>query len=205
MSKRPGTFGWSVRGDAWSVSAWRLALGIIGGAITFGLADGVRYGVNDASGLVSGSSAGITFYSDVIAFIQSPEYFYLVGALIVVQVVHNTIRKPFTVRGPIKMVYGALIGAMWFFLLAGGMVDFKVGVQNPVTLSLFVSISLLITLGLLEASAGLRVLQGLVEFFEGMSEAEASLNATFGDGKGTPASGAPSAVPAGSTQTPAAT
>lgn len=203
MSKRPGTFGWSVRGDAWSVSMWRLALGIIGGAITFGLADALRFGVNDASRVLSGSSVGVTFYSDVLAFVQGPYYFDLVGALIVVQVIHNVIRKPFTVRGPVKIVYGALLGALWFFLLAGGVVDFKLGVnlgsQHPASLSLFVSITLLVTLGLLEAAAGLRILQGAVEFFEGMSEAEASLNATFGSGKG----GTP-AIPAETAQTPAA-
>ena len=182
---------------------WRLALGIIGGAITFGLADALRFGVNDASRVLSGSSVGVTFYSDVLAFVQGPYYFDLVGALIVVQVIHNVIRKPFTVRGPVKIVYGALLGALWFFLLAGGVVDFKLGVnlgsQHPASLSLFVSITLLVTLGRLEAAAGLRILQGAVEFFEGMSEAEASLNATFGSGKG-----ATPAIPAETAQTPAA-
>lgn len=195
VSKKPGTFAWSVRGDAWEISKWRLALGIIGGAILFFIADAVRYGISYLDRIVNSSPNGIVYSSDVISFIQSNLYFIVVGTLIVVSIVHNTIRKPFTVRGPLKMAYGVLVGLFYYFILAGGVVNVSLGVQKPVAATLLLSITLLVTLGLLEASALVRVVQGGVEFREGMKDASKSLQATKGT-EGTTAAQTPATAEA---------
>ena len=203
-TNRPGTFRWSVRADAWDISRWRLALGILGGVIIFAIADGVRYALGYLNNIISSSSAGITYTSDVITFVQSDAYLVMVVALIVVSIVHSTIRKPFTVRGPVKMLYGALLALFYYFILAGGIITVTVGVQKPVSADVLFSLTLLVTLGLLVGSAVLRILQGGFEFREGMGDAAASLKAAHGAGASSQAAAPPQPPSAPAPQQPAA-
>jgi zinc-ribbon domain len=160
--------------EKWQISTWGLVSGIFIGLIYFGLVYGTRILLGMANSFVESSSSGMTYSSDVLSFVEGNAFLALVIVFIIVSIAHRTIKRPFTVRGPIKMALGALTGLLYYFLLAGGIITFAVGLESPASGTFDLTITLLVTLALLEVSAGLRVVQGGLEFREGRMEERAA-------------------------------
>jgi hypothetical protein len=105
----------------------------------------------------------------------------LAVAIVTVKVAHRAIEGPLTARGPLKVALGALHGVYYVFLV-GGAILFTVGLKasgnSAVSVttpgSVAVSITLLVTLALLELSSALMILQGVFEFREGWRRALAA-------------------------------
>ncbi|MDG6985167.1 MAG: hypothetical protein JRM73_00270 [Nitrososphaerota archaeon] len=174
-SGAPGPGGSQEEFSRWKISKTGFVIGLVIGFITFAVADAVRIGAGLASGFAASSRSGLglTLASNLIAFLQGDLYIALVVALIAVKIAHRTVKGPLEVRGPIKVVLGALTGVFYYFILAAGVITFTIGITKPATGTFEVDITLIILLALLEVSAGLKVLQGLVEFRDGRREAGA--------------------------------
>jgi hypothetical protein len=157
----------------WKISVAGLVIGIILGIIYFVIADAARFALGLLHSFTQSSSNGLAISSDLFDFVNGDLYLILVGALIIVKITHRTIKAPLTVRGPLKMVLGALTGMFYYLILAGGVLDFTVSLKTPAAGSFALSITLLITLALLEISAALKILQGFFEFRDGRKEARA--------------------------------
>jgi len=161
--------------QGWQISVGGLVVGIILGLIYAALAIGSRVALGYVNSLTQSSSYGITITSGLFDFINSSLFLILVGALIIVKIAHRTIKSPLTVRGPLKIALGAITGVFYYMILTGGILAFTAGIQTTATGSFELAITLLITLGLLELSAVMKVLQGVFEFRDGRREAQASL------------------------------
>ena len=159
----------------WKISKGGFVIGLIIGFITFAVADAVRIGAGLTGGFAASarSGLGLTLASNLIAFLQGNLYIALVVAIIAVKVAHRTVKGPLEVRGPIKMVLGALTGVFYYLVLAAGVITFTIGISKPVAGTFDVELTLVILLALLEVSAVLKVLQGLVEFRDGKRDAGA--------------------------------
>ena len=160
----------------WKISAGGLVVGIFLGLIYAALATGSRIALGYLNSLTQSSGYGITITSGLFDFINSSLFLVLVGALIIVKIAHRTIKSPLTVRGPLKITLGAVTGVFYYMVLAGGILAFTVGVQKTATGSFELAITLLFTLGLLELSAVMKVLQGVFEFRDGRREAQGVLS-----------------------------
>ncbi|MDG7011292.1 MAG: hypothetical protein JRN57_04140 [Nitrososphaerota archaeon] len=178
----------------WKISKTGFVIGLILGFITFLIADAARIGAGLVSGFASSSRSGIglTLSSNLIAFLQGGLYITLVVALIAVKIAHRTVRGPLEVRGPIKVVLGALTGIFYYFILAAGVITFAIGIAKPAAGTFELEFTLIILLALLEVSAGLKIAQGLVEFRDGRREARE----LRGAGPSPPPPAAPPASPA---------
>jgi len=151
----------------WKISIWGLIIGILIGLFWLGLALGARYAVGLLENAAKNSGNHFTISSGVLSFISGTFYLVLVISLIVVKIVHRTIREPFTVRGPIKVLLGTLTGIFYYMILGGGNVGASVAIQSQAVGSFAVTITLLITLLLLELSAAMTIVQGILEYREG--------------------------------------
>ena len=152
-------------------------IGVFLGLIYAALAVGSRITLGYLNSYTQSSSYGMTITSGLFDFINSSLFLIMVGALIIVKVAHRTIKSPLTVRGPLKVALGAITGIFYYLILTGGILAFTVGVQTTASGSFELAITLLITLGLLELSAVMKILQGVFEFLDGRREAQASLSA----------------------------
>ena len=162
----------------WKISIGGLVIGIFLGLIYFAIAFGSRIALGYVKTLTQSSSYGITISSALFDFVSSSLFLVLVGALIVVKIAHRTIKSPLTVRGPLKVALGGITGVFYYLVLTGGILAFTIGLQTTATGSFELSITLLITLALLELSALMKVLQGVFEFRDGRKEAQASASYT---------------------------
>jgi hypothetical protein len=160
----------------WEISASGLAIGIILGVIYSALAVGSRIALSYITSLTQSSSYGIAISSALFDFVNSDLFLILVGALIIVKIAHRTIKSPLTVRGPLKVALGALTGIFYYLILAGGVLAFTIGLNTTATGTFEISVTLLVTLGLLELSAAMKILQGVFEYRDGRREARASLS-----------------------------
>ena len=154
-------------GSKWKISTWGLIGGILIGLFWLALALGARYAVSFLENAAKTSGDHFTVSSGVLSFISGSYYLMLAVSLVIVKIVHRTIREPFTVRGPIKIVLGALTGIFYYMILGGGYVGASVDITSPATGSFAVTITLLITLLLLELSAAMTFVQGFLEYREG--------------------------------------
>ena len=162
------------------VSAPGLIIGIVIGAFYLFLAFGAHYAVGRISGYTQ--SSGVTISSNVLSFIAGEIFLVLAVAIVTVKVAHRAIEGPLTARGPLKVALGALQGVYYYMFLAGGAVLFTVGLKasgnSAVSVttsgSVAVSITLLVTLTLLELSSALKILQGVFEFREGKKGSSSS-------------------------------
>jgi len=161
----------------WKISAGGLVIGILLGLVYAGLAVGSRIALGYLNSFTQSSSYAITVTSGLFDFVNSYLFLIMVGALIVVKIAHRTIKSPLTVRGPLKVALGAITGIFYYLILTGGTLAFTVGVQATASGSFELAITLLITLGLLELSAVMKVLQGIFEFRDGRREAQAATSA----------------------------
>ena len=160
----------------WKISAGGLVVGIFLGLIYAALATGSRIALGYLNSLTQSSSYGITITSGLFDFVNSSLFLILVGALIIVKIAHRTVKAPLTVRGSLKVALGGITGIFYYMTLTGGILAFTVGLQTTATGSFELAITLLITLGLLELSAAMKVLQGVFEFRDGRREAQAILS-----------------------------
>ena len=151
-------------------------IGVFLGLIYAALAVGSRIALGYLNSFTQSSSYAITVTSGLFDFVNSYLFLIMVGALIVVKIAHRTIKSPLTVRGPLKVALGAITGIFYYLILTGGILAFTVGVQTTASGSFELAITLLITLGLLELSALMKVLQGVFEFRDGRREAQAALS-----------------------------
>lgn len=159
--------------QGWKISTGGLAIGVVIGIFYFAVAYGVRIALGFVNSFARSSNTGLTgltISSDVFDFVNGAFYLVLVTALIIVKIAHRAIKSPLTVRGPLKVVLGALTGAFYYLIFAGGIVTFTVGLQKPASGSLELAITLLITLAILELSAIMKMLQGVFEFRDGRRE-----------------------------------
>ena len=152
--------------EGWEIATGRLILGIVTGAFYIAIAYGAKYALGTVQNSLAVSNVGVTVTSNVLSFMAGPFYFPLVVALVVVNIAHNAIKKPHTVKGPLKSVLGVLKMVFYYVILGGGTILFSLGLSSSYSGSLATSITLLVTLILLEVSAGLRVVQGGLEFIE---------------------------------------
>ena len=170
----------------WKISKSGLVIGIILGLFYFAIADAARITVGLVHSVASssGSGLGLTLTSNLFDFVNSEYYLALVVALVVVKIAHRTVKGPLEVRGPLKSALGVLTGVFYYLILAGGVISFVVGIAKPASGSFAVDITLVITLALLEVSAALKVLQGVVEFRDGRREASGASGGAPGGGSG---------------------
>lgn len=165
--------------ERWEISVSRLLIGIILGIITLAVAFGARYAVGYLSGGIQSAGNGLTVTSDFLSFIGSYLFLALVTALVVIRIAHNTIKRPLTVRGPLKAVVGGLSAVFFYLLLTGGTISVLIGFSpSSATGTVTFSLTLLITLVLLELSCGMRIVQGLLEYREGGSASSTTLTTT---------------------------
>jgi hypothetical protein len=184
----------------WKISVGGLVVGILLGIIYFALAFGSRIALGYLNNFTQTSSYGITITSGLFNFVDSYLFLILVGALVIVKIVHRTIKSPLTVRGPLKVALGAITGIFYYLILTGGTLAFTVGIHTTASGSFELAITILITLGLLELSAVMKILQGAFEFRDGRKEAQASLSSAQMQAPPPPLVKAPevsSAVPTG--------
>jgi len=160
----------------WKISVGGLVVGILLGLIYAALAIGSRIALGYLNSLTRSSSYGITITSGLFDFVNSSLFLILVGALIIVKIAHRTVKSPLTIRGPLKITLGGITGIFYYMVLTGGILAFTVGLQTTATGSFELDITLLITLGLLELSAVMKVLQGVFEYRDGRREAQAILS-----------------------------
>lgn len=154
--------------DKWDISAFRLITGIIVGVIVLAVAFGAQYAVGYLNSRVHQAGNGLTLSSNLLSFVGGDLFLGLVVALVVIRIAHNTIRKPLTVRGPLKAVLGALTGVFYYLLVAGGTISVLIGFSpTSVSGTVALSITLLVTLVFLELSCGMKVIQGVLEYREG--------------------------------------
>jgi len=151
----------------WKISISGLILGIFIGLLWLALALGARYAVDFLENTAKTSGSHITISSGVLTFVGGTFYLVLVISLVAVKIVHRTIREPFTVRGSIKVLLGMLTGIFYYMILGGGNVGASVAIQSQAVGSFAVTITLLITLLLLELSAAMTIVQGILEYREG--------------------------------------
>ena len=157
----------SAGGSHLEISARGLVLGVIFGVIYFGIAYGSREALAVVNNMTQQSSLGLTLSGDIFDFVNGPYYLVVIGALVVAKIAHRAVKSPLTVKGPLKMVLGAITGIFYYLIFAGGIVTLSVGIHSPAAGTFVLSITLLITLALLEASSGLKILQGAFEFMDG--------------------------------------
>lgn len=154
--------------DKWDISAFRLVTSIIVGAIVVAVALGAQYAVGYLNSHVKSAGNGLTLSSNILSFVGGDLFLGLVVLLVVVRVAHSTIRKPLTVRGPLKAALGALTGVFYYLILAGGTVSVLIGFSpTSVTGTVALSITLLVTLVFLELSCAMKIIQGVMEYREG--------------------------------------
>ena len=154
-------------GSKWKISTWGLIGGILIGLFWLALALGARYAVSFLENAAKTSGNHFTVSSGVLSFISGSYYLMLAVSLVIVKILHRAIREPFTIRGPIKIVLGSLTGIFYYLILGGGNVGASVDITNPATGSFAVTVTLLITLLLLELSAAMTIVQGFLEYREG--------------------------------------
>jgi len=176
------------------ISAGGLIIGILLGAFYLLLAEGARIALGEVQTIAQGSGSGATITSNVFSFMTSNYFLPLVVALIVVKIAHRTIKEPHTIKGPLKVVLGALSGVFYYLILGGGMILLTVGLASSYTGTISVSITLLVTLLLLEASAGLQALQGIFEYRDAKN-AHYTIPAPTGETPANPRRGNPVAQP----------
>lgn len=152
--------------ERWEVSTWGLVWGIVVGILYLALAYGAKYALGELQRVAAGSGVGVTVTSNVFSFMAGPYFFPLVVALVAVNIAHGAIRRPLVVRGPLTSALGVLTGVFYYLIFGGGVVLLSVALRTSFAGSFSTSITLLVTLALLEVSAGLRVVQGVFEFRE---------------------------------------
>jgi hypothetical protein len=148
------------------ISARGTVVGVLLGAFYIFVAFGVRYAVTMFQKLTQGFGSGVTVSMNVFSFISGDFFIPLVVAIVVVKGAHRAVKEPHTVKGPLKMVLGALSGTFYYLILGGGALVLTVGLAGQFTGNAAASVSLAITLALLEASAVTKIVQGFLEFRE---------------------------------------
>jgi hypothetical protein len=88
----------------------------------------------------------------------------LVCMLALLVVVQLAIKEAPKVKGILKVLQGAVAGVYYYVILGGGIIMISAIFSN---FELDLTVTLLITLALLEISAVMKILQGLFEFHEG--------------------------------------
>jgi hypothetical protein len=155
------------------ISAGGTVIGVLLGAFYILVALGVRYAVENLSSLTQGFGTGATVSMNVFSFITGDFFIPLVVAIVLVKVAHRAVKEPHTVKGPLKVVLGALSGTFYYLILGGGVLLLTIGVTGSIRGSAAASVSLLITLALLELSAGTKIVQGLLEYREAKTQRSA--------------------------------
>lgn len=154
--------------DRWEISVLRLVTGIIGGAIILAISFGARYAVGYLDNAVKSAGNGLTVSSDLFNFVDGDLFLAVIVAIVVMRIAHNTVKRPLTVRGPLKVVVGGLSAVFYYLVLAGGTVSVLVGFSpSSATGTIVFSLTLLITLIFLELSCSMRIVQGVLEYREG--------------------------------------
>jgi hypothetical protein len=111
------------------------------------------------------SRTNLNLSSDSFSLVNSETYLVLIIALVIAEIAQRAVKEPLTVKGLLKIVVGILTGVFYYLVLNGGGVISLLATFS--SFSFVVSITLLITLVLLELSVVAKVLQGVFEIFEG--------------------------------------
>lgn len=139
-------------------------VGILLGAFYLVLAVGSKMALGLLQAMVQESGTGVTISSNLFTFMNSEYFLPFVVALVAVKITHRAVKEPHTVKGLLKVVHGALSGVFYYLILGGGIVLLSIALRSSYAGDITTSISLLATLALLEASAGLQILQGVLEY-----------------------------------------
>jgi hypothetical protein len=159
----------------WEISTGGLVIGVLIGLFYLFVALGARAALGLVSSFAQSSGEGLTITSNLFDFVNGGIYLALVAALVAVKIAHRAIKSPLTAKGPLKVALGGLTGLFYYFILAGGILSFTVGLQKPASGSFEVAVTLLVTLALLEISAAMKVLQGVFELRDGRRETSAQV------------------------------
>jgi hypothetical protein len=161
------------------ISAGGLAVGVILGAIYIAVALGVRYAVGMFQNFTQGFGSGVAVTFNVFSFVSGPFFLPMVVAIVVAKAAHRAVKEPHTVKGPLKVILGALSGVFYYLILGGGALLLTIVLTGSTSGNAAATVSLLITLALLELSAGTKIVQGLLEYREAKMEQGAPIGPTF--------------------------
>ncbi|GEM_PF-6481865 len=156
------------------VIAGGMVIGVLLGAFYVLVAFGLRYAVGTLQNSVQGFGSGASVSFNVFSFISGPFFIPLVVVIVAVKVAHRAVKEPHTVKGPLKVVLGALSGGFYYLILGGGTLFLTIAIRGSTSGSAVASVSLVITLALLELSAGTKIVQGLLEYREAKTSQAAS-------------------------------
>jgi zinc-ribbon domain len=160
------------------ISTGGIVVGVLLGAFYLLVAFGLRYAVGVFQNYTQGfgSSNSVTF--NVFSFISGPIFIPLVVAIVAVKVAHRAIKEPRTLKGSLQVVLGALSGSFYYLILGGGTLLLTIAVTGTTSGSAAANVSLVITLILLELSAGTKIVQGLLEYREARKTPAPATSAT---------------------------
>ncbi len=153
------------RRQKWRFSAFGLIIGILVGLFWFGLAFVTWLASNYVRMITQASGQGVSLTTNVLPFTSSEFYWVLIVPIIVLKIATWVIKEPLTVKGPVRLVLGTLTGIYTYLILAGGVLTVLAAYEKYVSVDF--SVTVLVTLGFLELSALMTVLQGALEFREG--------------------------------------
>lgn len=114
-------------------------------------------------------SFGASVSGTLTTVFQGGQAVVLACALAFLVAAHLAIKDAPKVKGTLKILQGALAAIYYYLILGGGTVVISAAFSN---IELDLTITLLITLALLELSALMKILQGLFEFREGPKAAK---------------------------------
>ncbi|MGI0080598.1 MAG: hypothetical protein ACRECH_13360 [Nitrososphaerales archaeon] len=167
------------RQERFKLSIGGLILGIIFGIIYILILIVIPLLVLRFLSSLSGSGISLSLSSRLFSLFSSYLYIGVAVALVAVKIVHGAIKEPLTIRGVLKVALGVLTGLFYYLILEGGIITMSVAFSS---LSFVVSVTLLVTLFLLEASAVARMLQGIFEFQEGRNALKMPVNNSIPQG-----------------------
>ena len=148
------------------ISTWGIVVGVLLGAFYLLVAFALRYAVGTFQSYTQGFGSNTSVTFNVFSFISGPIFIPLVVVIVAVKAAHRAVKEPHTVKGPLKVVLGALSGSFYYLILGGGTLLLTVALTGSNSGSAAVNVSLVITLALLELSAGAKIVQGLLEYRE---------------------------------------
>ena len=148
------------------ISAGGLVVGILLAAFYILVAFGVQYGVSMFQKLTQGYGSSLTVTMNVFSFISGGLFMPLVVAIVAVKTAHRAVKEPHTIKGPLKVVLGALSGSFYYLILGGGALLLTVGMTGSTSGTAAATVTLAVTLALLELSAGMKIVQGVLEYRE---------------------------------------
>jgi hypothetical protein len=109
-------------------------------------------------------NSGVSVSGTLSSVLQGSLATVLVYALAILVAGNMAIKEAPKVKGILKALQGAVAGAFYYVILGGGTVTMSAAFSD---FELDLTVTLLITLALLEISAIMRILQGVSEFREG--------------------------------------